>query len=993
MGRAFFYLPVPIVGANASSAAAGFDPGNVANDHMGVVWKSAGGTSFVSLILDLGAPRVVDTVAMFGCTGAQPGWEWEVHSSDDAAFTSGVTIHATALDFLAGQALPTHGRGVALWMAANPPAPKRYWRFAIGNLANAAVTIARIALGQRITLARNFAFGGAFGVRDLGSVNFSPSGVRLLRQASKLRTVGITFPAVTKEEAEAKVQPLVEQAAGQLPIVLVTDPDAHPLRQRRCWFGQLTGELGTIWRSAQSWEWRASLIDLVPIPAGAGGAIDVTEPSITSPATFTVDENVALNQNATANTAVTWSKGGLDAGLITLNSATGAWSLPAQDYEARQSVSFVLSATKQGNGLSASQIITITINDVADGGVNPPVEDELVSFSISAPSAQNEGNAGATTFTFPVSRSGALAFTCKVDWAAQGNGGSPANAADFVGGVLPSGTLTFGPNVLTQNISVSVAGDTANEPDEGFQVVLSSPRTVGELGGASASTLILNDDAAGGSGFNGLLVEGDSITSGSPGVSNGSYAWLYKDANPGETINIRAQGSRALGNSGNLNDGGNTLYGHRSEDLAYNAGTWSVFIGANDLSGTTYASGQAYFDALVAYMAPIRAAGVKVALASILPFDSRHPQAATHNTKRAAFNTVLLNNLSQVADYLIPFGSIPEFNTGADPLPVLSDGVHLSPTGINLTAEVYAAVMDAIRTNAIATVPSGSAWFGADINGAAQGAVIERRYVVKGLAPGSTASFSVAGTGGRIKVGAGAYGTSSLTVRNGDVAMLEFTASGSLSTGRTVNITMGGATQSVTVTTAATAPATTTWSTTDKNQNAVIVANSDNRVMSGAPDVGGPMVVRSTTSRSSGKVRAQFIVEASGDTPALGVVNGTQSLAAYEVTGRGNDNGVSYFQDGIFDATGGSAYTFFNLPSVAAGDKIDVLIDLEADRMWYLLNGSPLHGDPAAGTGGAVIPTGAIFLQASVNGPNGRIRLNAGQEAFLGNYPAFAAWG
>lgn len=233
MGRAFFYLPVPIAGASASSTAAGFDPANVANDHMGVVYRSAGGASSVSLVVDLGSPQPIDTALLLGCTGAQAGWTLKVESASDVSISADVTIHATALPFLAGQAMPTHGRGVSLWAADNVPAAKRYWRFTIGNLAGAAVTIARVAMGQRITLARNFAFGGAFGVRDLGSVNFSSGGVRLLREAAKLRTVGITFPAVTKEEAEAKVQPLIEQAAGQLPMVLVTDPDPHPLRQRR----------------------------------------------------------------------------------------------------------------------------------------------------------------------------------------------------------------------------------------------------------------------------------------------------------------------------------------------------------------------------------------------------------------------------------------------------------------------------------------------------------------------------------------------------------------------------------------------------------------------------------------------------------------------------------------------------------------------------------------------------------------------------------------
>ncbi len=268
MANAWALRPLTLPALSASSSASGYDVGNLANDYAGVVWKSAGGASSVVLSIDFGVATAIDAALFFGCTGASATWTLSVHSADNSGFTTNLTTHLNAGDFVAGTSFPTHGRGVGFWESAVAVTPRRYWRFTIGNLSGAQVTIARLAVGARLTLERNFAFGGGWGVRDLGRVDFSPTGVRVRRRAAKLRLLGLTFPAVTKDEVEAKVQPLIELVGGQEPIVLVTDPAPHGERQRRCWFGHLYGELGTVWRGATGWEWRANLVDLIPIPKG-----------------------------------------------------------------------------------------------------------------------------------------------------------------------------------------------------------------------------------------------------------------------------------------------------------------------------------------------------------------------------------------------------------------------------------------------------------------------------------------------------------------------------------------------------------------------------------------------------------------------------------------------------------------------------------------------------------------------------------------------------
>ena len=107
---------------------------------------------------------------------------------------------------------------------------------------------------------------------------------------------------------------------------------------------------------------------------------------------------------------------------------------------------------------------------------------------------QYEGNAGDTTvYDYTVTRLSELDNAATVDFQVIGAGLFPADADDFVGGVLPSGTVTFAPGEVTQTISISVAGDDDLEIDERFTVVLSNP-TLAVLQNTTAYGLIRNED-------------------------------------------------------------------------------------------------------------------------------------------------------------------------------------------------------------------------------------------------------------------------------------------------------------------------------------------------------------------------------------------------------------------------------------------------------------------------------------------------------------------
>ena len=118
------------------------------------------------------------------------------------------------------------------------------------------------------------------------------------------------------------------------------------------------------------------------------------------------------------------------------------------------------------------------------------------SFSVVATNAvKAEGNSGPTAFTFTVTRTGITTSAGTVDWAVVGSGANATNAADFFGGLLPAGTLSFAAGQTSQTITVNVVGDYTFEPDEGFTVTLSNPSGTVTISTASAVGTILNDDA------------------------------------------------------------------------------------------------------------------------------------------------------------------------------------------------------------------------------------------------------------------------------------------------------------------------------------------------------------------------------------------------------------------------------------------------------------------------------------------------------------------
>ena len=144
---------------------------------------------------------------------------------------------------------------------------------------------------------------------------------------------------------------------------------------------------------------------------------------------------------------------------------------------ARRPANAVLGAESVGSG-------TITNDDGAPIFIN--VADAMVV----------EGNVGAAQLQFTVSLSKPVPVgqTLSVDYAtSDGTGLAPATAGtDYV---AAKGTLTFNAGESSQNVVVTVDGDTLDENDETLLLDLSNP-TDGALQNSEATGTITDDDAS-----------------------------------------------------------------------------------------------------------------------------------------------------------------------------------------------------------------------------------------------------------------------------------------------------------------------------------------------------------------------------------------------------------------------------------------------------------------------------------------------------------------
>lgn len=131
---------------------------------------------------------------------------------------------------------------------------------------------------------------------------------------------------------------------------------------------------------------------VVPTTAPEAEAGTGTNPLITSESpSGSYPEGQAIGGLLEADRTVTWAKSGVDAYAVTLNPATGAWTLEETDFITKKSYAFTFTATDLA-GRTAQQTVAIAITDVVE--VTPaPV------FTTQPSISPGSGTAGTTSFT------------------------------------------------------------------------------------------------------------------------------------------------------------------------------------------------------------------------------------------------------------------------------------------------------------------------------------------------------------------------------------------------------------------------------------------------------------------------------------------------------------------------------------------------------------------------------------------------------------------
>ena len=230
-------------------------------------------------------------------------------------------------------------------------------------------------------------------------------------------------------------------------------------------------------------------INNVTAPEGNSGTTD---------AVFTVSINTPYYRDFTVNWATAVGTGANPAteGVDYLGDS-GTLTFLAGTTSQTVAVSVVGDTLDEPNETFAVVLSNSTGPTISDSRGDGTITDDDALTIDAADVEVVEGNSGTTLATFTVSVNADHAGTITVNVATSGGGPSPPAATagtDFV--TLPSTLVTFAPGVLSQQVSVSVIGDTTVEANnESFGLTLSNPTGGATLARTKAYGIILDDDS------------------------------------------------------------------------------------------------------------------------------------------------------------------------------------------------------------------------------------------------------------------------------------------------------------------------------------------------------------------------------------------------------------------------------------------------------------------------------------------------------------------
>ncbi|MFN8062863.1 MAG: Calx-beta domain-containing protein [Vicinamibacterales bacterium] len=322
-----------------------------------------------------------------------------------------------------------------------------------GNVASvtAAFTVTlSAASGRPVTVS----YATVNGTATAGADFTSASGTLTFNPGTTSQTVNVTVLGDTLDEANETFT-VVLSAPGNVTIAdgtglgTILDNDAAPT---------------------------VSIADTAVTEGNAGTTAAAFTVSLSAPSGQTVTVNYATTPGtASAGTDYTTASGTVTFSPGTTTQTVNVLVIGDTADEPNETFTVTLSAP----------VNTTVLDGTAIGTIND--DDPTPTLSI-ADATATEGNAGSTVMTFTVSLSAASGRTVTVNYATSG-----ATATSGVDFTAASGTLTFAPGVTTQQVSVSVLGDTLDEADETFTVALSSAGNATILDATGVGTIVDND--------------------------------------------------------------------------------------------------------------------------------------------------------------------------------------------------------------------------------------------------------------------------------------------------------------------------------------------------------------------------------------------------------------------------------------------------------------------------------------------------------------------
>ena len=241
---------------------------------------------------------------------------------------------------------------------------------------------------------------------------------------------------------------------------------------------------------------------------------DVTQSPGNPSATMVVNDNWGSGFTATVTVA---------AGTSALNGWTVEFDTPAQisniwnaEIVSRVGNHYVVRNATWNAGVSAGKTVTFgfqaspggaaTATNFTVNGQSAPAQPPAITV---ADATVNETNSGTTQMTFIVTLSKSSTTPVTVTYATSN--GTATAGVDYT---AKSGTVTFAPGVLSQQVQVAITGDTTPETNETFTLTLSSP-TGATISDGSAVGTITNDDIPANVS---LSISDASVTEGAPGT-------------------------------------------------------------------------------------------------------------------------------------------------------------------------------------------------------------------------------------------------------------------------------------------------------------------------------------------------------------------------------------------------------------------------------------------------------------------------------------------